>query len=179
MQIKNLKILYQNRLSFFGLSMILMSFYFFAPTIFTSKSSLISLEGTIKSANSLIETVSSTSKSGYEAKSRKASLTFSLKEYDKEFYISENLGNVLTDVNNNGFENVAEYLENSDSVIVWIKKSDLNNLSPKVFQVDVDGKTEFEFEKIKSEFQYVFIFLLVIGVLCIYVGDIIEKTKNK
>lgn len=178
MQLKKLKILYQNRLSFYGFSMILLSFYFFAPTIFTFKSSLISLNGTIKNAKSLIETVSSTSRTGYKAKSRKASLTFSLKEYDYEFYISENLGNVLTDVNNNGFENVAKYLENSDSITVWIKKSDLNNLSPKVFQVDVDGKTEFEFKKIKSEFQYVFIFLIALGVLCIYFGEIIEKTKK-
>ncbi|MFH6942379.1 hypothetical protein [Flavobacterium sp. FlaQc-50] len=176
--LSKIKLLYQNRLSIIGTFTILLSLYFFAPTVLLPKNFLMPLEGTVKSSNVTSGIVSNEKKSGREIKSRQTTLTFSLNEFDNQFILSEGSSNPLFNGYNES-DKIGSYLESSKKVVVWIKKWDLNNLNPEIFQIDIDGKTELKFETVRSKNQTLFLCQLLLGVFFIYAGNMIEKARKK
>lgn len=95
-----------------------------------------------------------------EAKSQKSELTFYVSDRKQIFKLIENIGN---NYRNENFENIFNYLRRADSVSVWIKKSELQILEPKIFQINVDNKTLLPFEKVRTEKRGVFLITLFMG----------------
>jgi hypothetical protein len=173
-----LRILYQNKLSVLGTVAILIGLYFFGPIATTHMSMLIPLKGTIKLTSSSEGMSSNKDKYGHETYSRFSTLAFSLNEFNKNFILSGGSSNPLYDGYTEN-DKIESYLKGSDKVIVWIKKWDENQVEPKVFRIDIDGKTEFSFETDRSNAQKILFFMLVFGCLCIYLGNKIEESKSK
>lgn len=151
---------HENSLLFFGLTCIACAIYFIAPTIFTFKKSLIQVEGRLKSADILIEEVSSPNKFGYKAKSRRATLYFSLTGINKRFELMENIGQAYR---HEKFSSIKNRLRSSKQITVWIKEKEKKSGKPKVFQIDIDNTTILTFNEVKTERNGIFIFLLILG----------------
>ena len=151
---------HENRLLFFGLACLAIAIYIIAPTIFTFKTSLTRIDGSLQSADILIEEVSSRNRVGYEAESRRATLYFSLTGINKRFELMENIGQ---DYSHERFSSIRKRLRNSKQITVWIKKEEKELSKPKVFQIDVDSKTVLTFNEVKTEHSGIFAFLLILG----------------
>jgi hypothetical protein len=151
---------HENRLLVFGLSCIVGAIYFLAPTIFTNKKSLIPIDGILNNAELIIDNVSSRSRYGYEAKSRRASLYFSLIDVKKSFVIRENIGQKYS---HEEYSRIKINLENSDNVRVWINKREIDEIYPKVFRIDIGDRTILSFEEVRNEHIWIFMLLLFLG----------------
>lgn len=173
-----LRILYQNKLSIAGVAAILISLFLFGPVAIININMLIPLEGTIKTTNSSEGISTNKDRYGHETYKRFSTLVFSLNEFKKNFIVSGGSANPLY----NGYtesDKIESYLKGSNKVIVWIKRWDETQVEPKVFRIDIDGRTELNFETDRSRAQKALIFMLIFGVICIYLGNKIEKTKGK
>jgi hypothetical protein len=133
-------------------------------TILTPKSSLIPLNGTLRSCDTYVTSVGSTSKIGYEAKSQKAALIFYLNEHKKKFALVENIG---SDYRKEEYEVIKSKLTRAGSVTVWVKKSELDFWEPQVFQIDTEMETVLDFQAVRFKHRPVTAFLLLIGLGCI------------
>ena len=151
---------HENRLLFFGLACLASAIYLIAPTIFTFKTSLTSIDGSLQNVDILIEEVSSRNRVGYEAKSRRATLYFTLIGINKRFELMENIGQ---DYRHEKFSSIKKRLKNSKQITVWIKKGEKEISKPKVFQIDIDNKTVLTFKEVKTEHSGIFVFLLILG----------------
>jgi len=147
---------YSSKLLVFGICCLISAFYFFFDSMGTNKGSLTTLPGTIKDFNIRIDNVSSRNRMGYEAKSRRATLFFSLNEYSKIFKLSENIGQKYY---HQDYNRIVNFLKNSRTISVWIKKSDLQSIEPKVFQIDANDQTVLDFQTVKNEYSGVIAFL--------------------
>jgi hypothetical protein len=144
----------------FGITCIILAFYINIENLLKTKNSLSQLKGTIKFSDVIVDNVSSRNRMGYEAKSRRATLYFSLNEHQKIFKLVENIGQ---DYSHEQYDHISKYLKNSENVTVWINTSELTNIEPKVFQIDVNEQTILDFNSIKIEHTGIFIFLLLLG----------------
>lgn len=151
---------HENRLLFFGLACLACTIYIIVPTIFTFKTSLMRVDGRFQSADIMIEDVSSFNRAGYEAKTRKATLYFSLIGINKRFELMENIGQ---DYRHDKFSSIKKKLRNSKQITVWIKKGEKELSKPKVFQIDIDNRTVLTFNEVKTEHNGIFAFLLILG----------------
>jgi predicted CopG family antitoxin len=106
-------------------------------TIWTSKSSLVSLKGTLKYCDIYIRTVSSRSRYGYIAKSQKSELIFYLNEHRKKFALAENIG---SDFRNEDYEKIKTKLRRAEEVTVWIKAVEIDDWEPQIFQIQQTEK---------------------------------------
>ena len=149
------------RLLTFGITCIIVPFFFNFQNLITTKKSLTELEGTIRNSEVIVENVSSRNRMGYEAKSRRATLYFSLNEYQKLFKIVENIGQ---DYSHFEYNQISNLLKKSQSVVVWINQNELESNQPKVFQIDVNDRTILDFSTVKSEHSGIFLFTLMFGI---------------
>lgn len=150
------KEIYRIRILLFGIMLTGFAIYQL-PTIWTFKSSLFPLHGTVKYADTYVTTVND----GRGHKSQKSELVFYLNEYNKKFCLVENIGNSFT---NEEYQSILKGLRKADSVTVWVKKSDHQEFQPKVFQIDRDGKlTLLEFERVRTADSPLTAFMLVLG----------------
>jgi hypothetical protein len=133
-------------------------------TIWTPKSSLTPLKGTVQSCDIYVTPVSSKNRYGYEAKSQKAELIFYLNEYKKKFALMENIGG---DYKNEQYEEIRDKLNRTDSVTVWIKKSEIDYWEPQVFQIETDTGTALNFQIVRFKERPLTIFLLLMGLSCL------------
>lgn len=133
-------------------------------TIWTPKSSLTPLKGTLQSCDMYVTPVSSTNRHGYEAKSQKAELIFYLNEHKKKFALMENIGN---DYRDEDYENIKSKLNRAETVTVWVKKSELDYWEPQVFQIDTDSETVLDFQTVRFKEQPLTAFLLLMGLSCV------------
>ena len=148
--------IYQNGLLVLGI--VLMAFAVNELwTIWTPKSSLISLDGTLSSSD--ISTTTVKDRKGH--KSQKVELHFSLTGQDKRFLLFENVGQ---DYNSKKLSEIHSALKRSNNIKVWIRKNDNDDHQPKVFQIDNDRGTILEFESVKSENKILAAFMLVMGI---------------
>lgn len=157
---------HENRLLLFGLICLASAIYLISPTIFTFKNSLVSIKGKINNVDVNINEVSSKSRMGYESKSRRATLYFSLIGFDKDFEIHENIGQ---DYRNEKYSDLKYRLKDSKNIEVWIKINELELDKPKVFQIDIDNHTFLTFNEVKTENNGIFIFLMIIGFFCVFI----------
>ena len=106
------------------------------------KSSLIPLKGTLQSCDIYVTPVSSTNRYGYEAKSQKAELIFYLNEHKKKFALMENIGSEYRDED---YEDIKGKLNRSDTITVWVKKSELDYWEQQIFQINTNRETVLDF----------------------------------
>jgi hypothetical protein len=146
---------YQNRLLILGLMLTGFGIYQL-PTIFTFKSNLIQIKGTLRSADTYVKTV--TDRLGHN--SQKSELIFYINGRHQKYYFVENIGNEYSD---DKYENILKGLKRADSVSVWVRKSEMNEYIPKVFQIDADQATLLDFETVRTDGSFVTLFMLILG----------------
>ena len=129
-------------------------------TIWTPKSSLIPLKGTLQSCETYVTPVSSTNRYGHEATSQKADLIFYLNEHKKKFALMENIG---SDYRKEQYEDIKSKLARADLVTAWVKKSELHYWEPQVFQIDTDSETVLDFQTVRFKERPLTAFLLLLG----------------
>jgi hypothetical protein len=146
---------YQNSLLIFGL--ILTGFGIYQlPTIWTTKSNLTQIRGTIRAADSYVKTV--TDRRGHN--SQKSELIFYLNRRKQKFYLAENIGDKFC---NENFETILQGLKRADTVIVWVRKSEVDEYEPEVFQIDNERETLLDFETVRTNTSPLTAFMLLLG----------------
>ena len=155
------KLNYWWQLLAFGVACIVVPFFFNFQNLITTKKSLTELEGTIRNSEVIVDNVSSRNRMGYEAKSRRATLYFSLNEHQKWFKLAENIGQ---DYPHDEYNRISNLLKKSQRVVVWINRNELESNQPKVFQIDINEGTILDFSTVKSEHSGIFLFTLLLGI---------------
>jgi hypothetical protein len=134
------------------------------PTIWTSKSQLVQLKGTLRSANTYVSDVTNTDEYGVNHDSRKAELIFYLNEFKQKYYLTENIGNSYQD---DKYEEILKGLNHVDTISVWVKKNEVTDWQPKVFEIDEDNLKLLDFKKVRLNESPLFILFSVLGIGCI------------
>jgi hypothetical protein len=125
--------------------------------IWTFKSSLIPVRGTIESADIDIKTV--TDRKGH--KSQVSEVVFYLNESKMKFQLAENIGSGCA--YDDHFE-IVKGLKKSKSVTVWIKERDLNETGPEIFEIENEnGYVLLDIETVKADKRPITAFLLFMG----------------
>lgn len=106
---------YEWRMIAFGIACIIGAFYINFDNLLTTEKSLAELHETIKNSDVIVDNVSSRNRMGYEAKSRRATLYFSLNEHQKLFKLVENIGQ---EHSHDQYERISKSLKNSQTVAV-------------------------------------------------------------
>lgn len=121
------------------------------PQVLVFKSSLTAIHGTLYSGDILANT--KIDRKGHRYKEWE--LVFFLRESEKEFRVPSNLGD---------HDKILKGLNRSTSLIVWVKTSALSERSPKVYQIERDGKYMLlEFIEVRDKERPMLGFLLVLG----------------
>lgn len=157
-----------------GLMIILSAILINFQHLTTSEKQLVKLQGSIKSAKVIIDKVSVRGKFGKVHTSRKASLYFSLFEHQKLFMLSENIGD---DFEHKEYESLSNSLTRADLVTISINQSEVNQFSPKVFQIEVDNRIVLDFKSINRENEGLFLLMLLFGIILIALGLRLKALK--
>lgn len=126
------------------------------PTILTFKSSLTQIKGTLRAADTYITNV--TDRRGHD--SRKSELIFYINGRQQKFYFAENIDDEWS---NTKYEKILQGLKRSDTVTVWVRKSEVDEYEPEVFQIDNDNTTLLDFETVRTEKSPLTAFILLLG----------------
>ena len=153
------KRIYRNGLLIIGIMLTSFGIYEL-PNIWTFKSSLIQIKGTLLTADTYTTNV--TDRRGHS--SRKSELIFYINESKQKYRFAENIGDNYV---NDKYESILSGLKRADTVSVWIKKSEVEELEPKVFQIDNDKTTLLDFESVKTENSPITAFMLLFGLASI------------
>jgi hypothetical protein len=145
--------------------------------IWTIKSDLIKVKGTLASARTYISMVFT---KGVHIPNeisvgQKSELIFHLNGCNQEYYLSENIGDNHIDEK---YETILNGLKEADSVSVWIRKNEQNVWRPQVFQIDNDETTLLKFEHLHMGNDPITAVLFVIGVsLIILCSTVLLRDK--
>jgi hypothetical protein len=150
---------YQNSLLIVGIMLTGFGIYQL-PTILTSKSNLTQIKGTLRSAETYVTNV--TDRRGHE--SRKSELIFYLNGRQQKYYFARNIGNEWRDEK---YEKILQGLKRADTVTVWVRKSEVDDYEPEVFQIDNERTTLLDFETVRTDKNPITAFLLLLGLGCI------------
>ena len=150
---------YQNRLLIFGIMLTGFGIYQL-PTIWTFKSSLTQIKGTLRAADTYVTNV--TDSRGHD--SRKSELIFYISGRQQKFYFAENIGDEWRDEK---YEKILEGLKRADSVTVWVRKSEVDDYEPEVFQIDNERTTLLDFETVRTDKSPMTAFMLLLGLVSI------------
>ncbi|WP_179336143.1 hypothetical protein [Winogradskyella costae] len=157
---------------FVGITSILCAFYFFAPTLFTCKSSLIEHHGYVENLNTFYTEV----EHWRGSKSTKSELKFSLNSTHSFYVLMKNIGQSGY---NKRFETLEKQLRKSKTVTVWIKESQNEEYKPTVFQIaDINGNILYDFKESKSLSKFGFLISFGLGIFGIGLY-LIHKYKKK
>jgi len=126
------------------------------PTIWTFKSSLTQIKGTLRAADTYVTTVSD--RRGHQ--SRKSELIFYINGQQQKFYFAENIGEAWRDEK---YEKILQGLKRTDTVTVWVRKSEVDEYEPEVFQIDNERKTLLDFETVRTDKSPMTGFMLLLG----------------
>ena len=162
---------YSGQLLWFGIACIGCAFYFFAPTLFTTKDSLIEKSGNVENVKAFYTRVSSR---GH--KSVKSELILNLKNDKRNYKLAKNIEQSW---NNAKYELIEKELKKSGKAIIWIKKSEQSNNEPEVYQIATgENNILYDMNDVKSELKFLFPFLIIIGLfgIGVYVN---HKYPNK
>jgi len=146
---------YQVRLLLFGIVVTGLGI-FQLPTIWTFKSELTKIRGTLRAADANVTNV--TDRRGHD--SRKSELIFYLNRRKQKFYLAENIGDEWY---NNKYENLLKGLKHADTITVWVKKSEVDEYKPEIFQIDTDRITLLEFETVRTAKSPFTALILLVG----------------
>ena len=152
------KAYYAEKGLFVGITGIICAFYFFAPTLFTFKSSLITESGEIDNVKIFYNQV----KGSRGGKSTKSELKFTMGSSKSIYVLMKNIGQNRY---NDRFEKLKKELENSGKATVWIKKTEQNEFKPTVFQIaDRNEKIIYDFDESKSHSRFGFLISFALGI---------------
>ncbi|KAA5826203.1 hypothetical protein FPF71_05160 [Algibacter amylolyticus] len=152
------KAYYAEKGLFVGITSVVCAFYFFAPTLFTLKSSLIEINGEISELNIYYTSVESYRGSN----SIKSELQFTLNSSQSRYVLMKNIGQSGI---NERFENLENQLRQSGSASVWIKQSQKDEYKPTVFQIaDKNRSVIYGFEESKSHSRFGFLISFALGI---------------
>ncbi|RZJ47793.1 MAG: hypothetical protein EOO44_21960 [Flavobacterium sp.] len=126
------------------------------PTIWTFKSNLTQIKGTLRAADTYVTSV--TDRRGHE--SRKSELIFYINGRQQKFYFAENIGDEWRDEK---YEKILQGLQRADTVTVWVRKSEVNEYEPEVFQIDNERTTLLDFETVRTDKSPLTAFMLLLG----------------
>ncbi len=115
-----------------GLAMFCLGIYISFPFL-TFESQLTGLKSTLRNSTTYVSTVEA---KGHQ--SQKSELIFYLNRYENEFALVENIGDRFV---NERHEKIDDNLKNADYVTVWIKKSQLTDFRPRIYQIDTNIET--------------------------------------
>jgi hypothetical protein len=127
------------------------------PTIWTFKSNLTQIKGTLRSAETYVTNVKDSR--GHE--SRKSELIFYINGRQQKYYFAENIGDKWRD---DKHEKILQGLKRADTVTVWVRKSEVDEYEPEVFQIDNERTTLLDFETVRTDKSPMTVFLLILGV---------------
>jgi hypothetical protein len=96
----------------------------------------------------------------YGNESRKSELIFYINGLQQKFYLTEGIGEKWR---NEKYTKILRGLKGADSVTVWVKKSELNEYEPKVFQIDNEKGTLLDFETVQDDKKPMFGLILLLG----------------
>jgi len=149
----------------FGLFLVGSAIWLAQPT-FTTKTSLTEIKALLDTAYINVVTVSSTSGGyvHYTSKSQKSTLAFTLKNCNKTFSISENIGDNFFDGN---YDDILNGLEESHQVTVWVKTDDTASFNPNVYQIFGDDNPLLALETVRNKDLGISIYILVLGLMCL------------
>ncbi|MCB0460573.1 MAG: hypothetical protein KDC74_11245 [Flavobacteriaceae bacterium] len=116
----------------FGVTCILCAFYFFAPTLFTFKNSLVPIDGKLQKVETYYVKVNNRGKFGHKFTSNKSELILYLKGKEQVYSLKKNIG---YEKRNEHYENIKKELNNSNTIRVWIKKNQTEKRNPEVYQI--------------------------------------------
>ncbi|WP_282112269.1 hypothetical protein [Maribacter stanieri] len=143
---------------FVGITALICAFYFFAPTLFTFKSSLVTRSGEVTDVKTFYNRIES-SKGGSSIKSE---LKFTLKSSESVYVLIKNIGQSGY---NSRFEKLATELKNSKEATVWINEKQMDEFKPTVFQIaDRNGEILYDFKESKSKSKFGFLISFGVGV---------------
>lgn len=146
---------YQDRLLIFGIVLTGFGIYQL-PTIWTFKSNLTQIKGTLRAADIYVTSV--TDRRGQE--SRKSELIFYINGRQQKFYFAENIGD---EWHNDKYEEILQGLKRADTVTVWVRKSEVDDYKPEVFQIDNERKTLLDFETVRTDKSPITSYMLLLG----------------
>jgi len=146
---------YQNRLLIFGIMLTGFGIYQLS-TIWTFKSNLTQIKGTLRDADTYVTNV--TDRRGHE--SRKSELIFYINGQQQKFHFVENIGD---EWHNDKYEKILQGLKRADTITVWVKKSEVAEYEPEVFQIDNDRTTLLDFETVRTDKSPLTAFMLLLG----------------
>lgn len=126
------------------------------PTIWTFKSNLTQIKGTLRAADTYVTNV--TDRRGHE--SRKSELIFYINGRQQKFYFAENIGDEWRDEK---YEKILQGLKRADTVTVWVRKSEVDEYEPEVFQIDNEQTTLLDFEAVRTDKSPMTAFMLLLG----------------
>jgi len=151
------KAYYAEKGLFVGITSIICAFYFFAPTLFTFKSSLIEQNGEIENIKTHYTRVESRG-----SKSIKSELKFTLNSTQSIYVLMKNIGQSRY---NERFEKLEKLLKKSERATVWIKESQREEYEPTVFQIaDKNGTILYDFEESKTHSKFGFRISIGLGI---------------
>jgi hypothetical protein len=146
---------YQNRLLMFGIMLTGFGIYQL-PTIWTFKSNLTQIKGTLRAADTYVTNV--TDRRGHD--SRKSELIFYINGRQQKFYFVENIGDEWRDEK---YEKILQGLKRADTVTVCVRKSEVDDYEPEVFQIDNERTTLLDFETVRTDKSPMTAFMLLLG----------------
>lgn len=126
------------------------------PTIWTFKSNLTQIKGTLRAADTYVTNV--TDRRGHD--SRKSELIFYINGRQQKFYFVENIGDEWRDEK---YEKILQGLKRADTVTVWVRKSEVDDYEPEVFQIDNERTTLLDFETVRTDKSPMTAFMLLLG----------------
>ncbi|MCH4824662.1 hypothetical protein ML462_15940 [Gramella lutea] len=163
---------YGERGLFVGIASIICAFYFFAPTLFTFKSSLIEQRGRIESMEIFYTPV----ESWRGSKSVKSELIFTLNSTKSVYVLMKNIG---LNSYNERFEEIERQLTKSGKATVLIKESQKEEFKPTVFQIaDKNGEIIYNSNEAKSHSRLGFLISFGVGIFGIGIF-IYHKYSNR
>jgi hypothetical protein len=146
----------QLRLLIFGIVTLCFGIYGLS-NLFYFKSNLIEIKGTLK--NVINKTSIVEDRRGY--KSNLTELIFSLNEGQQQFHLKDNIG---YDETNNEFDRLKLIINRSSKISIWIKKNEIEEFEPTIYEIDIDNKIESNFKSLHSEHFLVHYLLIIIGI---------------
>ncbi len=174
---KYFSLLFKNKATISGVSIILIACFLFLPSAIISESQLTKIQGKIAYSSAYVEDI--VNKKGItETKSKRSSLEFKLTGSPQIFYLRENLGSINTYNSDIPHYNLNEALKNTKTATVWFRKSFLSEGKPEIFRLDLDGKTEIHLQDVRLKSQNLLIFMSIIGLILLALGLAINPSKN-
>ncbi len=143
------------------------------PIMLTSKSDLAQIKGTLRGAHIYI----TTAPGRYGNGGKKSELIFYLNGHLQKYALVEHIGGAYR---NEEYEKILKGLQRADSISVWVRKREVDDYQPVVFQIDSDNKTLLDFKTVRRDKSPMTVFLLLTGLgsLFVYLW-LVRRSGNK